>query len=90
MGYCGAMTVLAPASPCAPRPPSQYRWTRDKAVGFIRALAVHGSVAAAARAVEMSRNSAYRLRARLGPGFAKAWDDAQAVATRQRLRRGVR
>ena len=84
------MALLSSAPARAPRTASQYRWTRDKAVGFIRALAVHGSVAAAVRVVGMSRNSAYRLRARLGPGYAKAWDDALAVGVRARLARRER
>ncbi|MFM6933021.1 MAG: LysR family transcriptional regulator [Novosphingobium sp.] len=84
------MSAPPPVSARTPRAASQYRWTREKALGFITALAVHGSVAAAARAVGMSRNSAYRLRARLGQGYAKAWDDAQAIAARQRLNRGAR
>lgn len=59
-------------------------------VAFLSALAVHGSVAAAARSVGMSRNSAYRLRARLGPGFGELWDTGLALAARQRLKARAR
>ncbi|WP_395328138.1 helix-turn-helix domain-containing protein [Novosphingobium sp. BL-8H] len=59
------------------RPHSEYRWTKAKALAFLRALGLGRSVAAAAREVGMSRQSAYRLRARLGEGFAAAWDEMQ-------------
>ena len=50
-------------------------WTVARQCGFLAQLYVTGSVALAARAVGMSRNSAYRLRAREGAeGFAQAWD----------------
>ncbi|HCS18221.1 MAG TPA: hypothetical protein DIW45_11070, partial [Erythrobacter sp.] len=53
-------------------------------------LATTRSVAAAARGVSMARETAYRLRARLGAqGFAAAWDVAlasvQSEAGRARL-----
>lgn len=63
---------------------ADYRWTRAKAVAFLRRLSATGSVAEAARAVGMSRQSAYRLRARLGPGFAAVWDEGLAVARAMR------
>lgn len=59
------------------RPHSEYRWTKPKALAFLRALGHGRSVAAAAREVGMSRQSAYRLRERLGEGFAEVWDKAQ-------------
>ncbi len=77
--------------PDAPRPPrrsnAEYRWTRDKIVAFVRALGEQGSVSAAARQVGMSRNSAYRLRARLGERFAAVWDEGlRLAAIRRQLR----
>lgn len=56
------------------RPNADYRWTKDKTMAFLRALVATGSVKLAARHVGMSRQSAYRLRARLGPDFAAVWD----------------
>ena len=50
-------------------------WTPYKQCGFLAALYQTGSVAKAARAVGMSRETAYRLRAREGAeSFAAAWD----------------
>ena len=52
-------------------------WTPARQVAFIHRLALSGSPGAAARAVGMTRESAYRLRARPGAaGFAAAWDEA--------------
>jgi hypothetical protein len=53
---------------------ADYRWTRDKIVAFLHELVATGSVKSATRRVGMSRQSAYRLRARLGPDFAAVWD----------------
>lgn len=78
----------------APRPidydPADYRWvpvrrqprldgwTEEKQRRFIETLADTGLVGAAARAVSMSRESAYRLRrAPHGAAFARAWDAAR-------------
>jgi hypothetical protein len=48
---------------------------------FILALARGAGPAEAARALGMSRQSAYRLRARPGAeGFSAAWEEAQAFA----------
>lgn len=47
---------------------ADYRWTLPKAVAFLEALAHCGEVAQAARAVGMSRQAAYQLRARLAGG----------------------
>jgi molybdenum-dependent DNA-binding transcriptional regulator ModE len=44
--------------------PDNSRWTGDKAAEFIKVLAGCGMVARAARSVGMSRQAAYRLRAR--------------------------
>jgi hypothetical protein len=53
-------------------------WTPARQLAFILRLALLGGVAAAARAVGMSRESAYRLREHPGAaGFAAAWDKAQ-------------
>jgi hypothetical protein len=75
-------------------PDPSYHWTTLKAQVFLGALADLGRVEDAARMVGMSRQSAYRLRARLGEGslFARAWDEAQAegVAKRRARRRSRR
>lgn len=50
-------------------------WSEARQCGFLSALYVTGSVAAAARAVGMTRASAYRLRDRKGAeSFAAMWD----------------
>lgn len=50
-------------------------WTLVRQCGFLAELYLTGSVTAAARAVGMTRMSAYRLRARRGAeSFAHAWD----------------
>lgn len=52
-------------------------WTHERQADFIGMLAESRSVLAAARFVSMSRESAYRLRRRIGAaGFAAAWDAA--------------
>lgn len=72
-------------------------WTTERQVAFLRALAATHSIAAAAREVGMTRQSAYRLRARLkGEPFDLAWDaafhsayDALAEAAMERALGGV-
>lgn len=60
-------------------------WTVERQREFIRALAVVGSVDAAAKMVGMSRKSAYQLRNRPdAKSFARAWDIALS-AGRARL-----
>lgn len=55
-------------------------WTERRQRDFITALAAMGSVLHAARAVGMSKRSAYQLRNRAdAESFAKAWDAAQSV-----------
>lgn len=56
-------------------------WTPERQRAFIAALAKIGMVAAAARAVGMSRKSAYDLLKRAGPesSFARAWRGALAA-----------
>lgn len=63
--------------------PDNTRWTGEKAAMFLKALARTGKVAPAARAVGMSRQAAYRLRAR-APKFAEFWEIAMADAARAR------
>lgn len=75
--------MTQPHTPPSPRRTNaEYRWTRAKVHAFVDALVRTGGVAAAAREVGMSRNSAYRLRARLGPGFAQVWDEGLFLARR--------
>lgn len=76
--YSARMPRSSPARPPR-RSNAEYRWTRDKVLVFLRVLALRGSVAKAAREVEMSRQSAYRLRARLGAEFARIWDEGLAI-----------
>jgi hypothetical protein len=72
-------------------------WTPARQAAFLRALATTHSVTAAARAVGMTRQTAYRLRARLkGQPFDLAWDaafqssfDALAEAAMARALDGV-
>ncbi|EJL21708.1 hypothetical protein [Novosphingobium sp. AP12] len=74
------------------RPPrrshAEYRWTKPKVLAFLHALARTGSVAAAARAVGMGRQSAYKLRARLGPSFAEVWAEGRSLAADLRASQG--
>ncbi|HEX8240112.1 MAG TPA: hypothetical protein VF574_10280 [Allosphingosinicella sp.] len=62
--------------------PLRYRrdgWTPGRQSDFLGHLAEAGSVAAAARHVGMTRESAYRLRDKPGAGsFAAAWDSILA------------
>ena len=70
------MSPPRPAKSSLPDP--SYHWTTLKAGVFLGVLAECGRISEAARAVGMSRQSAYALRAKLGEGsvFARAWDDA--------------
>jgi hypothetical protein len=81
------MSTQAPDKSSLPDP--SYRWTTLKAQVFLGALADLGRVGEAARVVGMSRQSAYRLRARLGEGglFAQVWDRAQAEGREKRQAR---
>ena len=68
----------------APRQQRSNSWTVEKQRSFIEALADTGSVKHAARSVDMSTMSCYRLRRTPGAeGFAAAWDAAIAEAARQ-------
>ncbi|OYW46694.1 MAG: hypothetical protein B7Z36_04445, partial [Novosphingobium sp. 12-63-9] len=63
--------------PRGQREPHPDRWTKPKMAQFLRELAATHSVAAAAASVGMSRQAAYRLRARLkGEPFDIAWETA--------------
>jgi hypothetical protein len=77
----------ASPAPAPPRSDSDYRWTPDKALAFLGALAECGKVAAAARAVGMTRQSAYRLKARSAL-VAQAWPLALAAGRERRALRG--
>lgn len=91
--------AAAPASPHSAPTPAQARkallpdpawhWTTRKAQVFLGGLARTGCVAEAARGVGMARQSAYRLRARLGEDsdFASRWDAALAKGRAARQRR---
>src|SRR4051812_30435887 len=62
-----------------PVKPRHDGWTPARQLAFILRLALLGGVASAAKAVGMSRESAYRLRDHPGAaGFAAAWDKAQS------------
>ena len=68
-------TPNLPATPPAKR--NHKAWSRRKMVVFLRELAASQSVAQSARAVGMSRQSAYRLRNRLrGTPFDLGWETA--------------
>ncbi|MEO0501330.1 MAG: hypothetical protein AAF205_12360 [Pseudomonadota bacterium] len=67
------------------------RWTPVRQQRFLAALMAGATVAAAARGVGMSRQGAYRFRARASacPGaasFAAAWDAARRHAEAERFR----
>lgn len=79
----------SPCAPTTPPAPDNTRWTGEKASTFLKLLGRTGKVAASARAVGMSRQAAYRLRAR-APRFAEYWDMAMEVAAKRKAssRRG--
>ncbi|MGZ3173347.1 MAG: helix-turn-helix domain-containing protein [Croceibacterium sp.] len=81
------MSPPAPDKSALPDP--SYHWTTLKAQVFLGALADLGRVGEAARVVGMSRQSAYRLRERLGEGglFARAWDQAEIEGRAKRRAR---
>ena len=61
-------------------------WSPDRQRAFIEALADCGSVASAARAVDMSESSAYRLRRAPGAeAFDRAWSAAIDAASKKLL-----
>jgi hypothetical protein len=98
--HAGIDPAAAPSDSGESRPSPSNRadgWTPARQVQFLRELAATHSVSAAARAVGMSRQSAYQLRARLrGEPFDLAWDqafdssyDALAEAAMERAANGV-
>lgn len=77
IGYHSSMTKPKPTSLARPYGNSPERWCKGRMVDFLRVLAGSHCVASAARSVGMSRQSAYRLRARLkGEPFDIAWEAA--------------
>lgn len=65
-------------------------WTPARQTGFIHRLALCGSVGTAARAVGMTRKSAYRLRERRGAeSFASAWERAASMGRSGTLDRAI-
>lgn len=88
----------APETDAKPAPaPRHDGWTPARQAAFLRELAATQCVGTAAKAVGMSRQSAYRLRARLrGEPFDLAWDaafqmsfDALAEAAMERALHGT-
>lgn len=85
--------VLAPADALS----RHDGWTAERQVRFLQVLSASHNVSAAARSVGMSRQSAYKLRARLrDQPFDYAWDaafqsafDALAEAAMERALSGV-
>ena len=72
-----ARTATPSAATAAPYVAPEDRWTKPKMAEFLRVLAATQEVKAAAKAVGMSRQSAYRLRNRLkGEPFDIAWETA--------------
>jgi hypothetical protein len=70
-------------------------WTPSRQLAFLETLARTRSVSAAAKAVGMSREGAYRLRSRPDAGlFAAAWDRAMSagltVVSRAKVDQGHR
>lgn len=72
----------APPAPIEPAPDGARHngWTPARQAAFLHALAATHNVSAAAKAVGMGRQSAYKLRARMrGKPFDKAWEAAFAT-----------
>lgn len=68
-------------------------WTPMRQAAFLAALALTGSVCAAARRVGLARETAYRLRRKPGAGsFAAAWDAVlgRAAPARRKVTAGER
>lgn len=80
------MTQPCPHSSIHPLHPR--RWTPLRVGVFLATLEASGSVGAAVRAAGMSRQSAYRLRAR-HPGIATAWALAERAGRVRGLGGGV-
>lgn len=84
--------MSTPTPDKASLPDPSYHWTTLKARVFLAAMVEFGRVGEAARAVGMGRQSAYRLRARLGEAslFARTWDKALAEGRARRRARATR
>lgn len=80
--------MSTPAPDDASLPDPGYHWTTAKARLFLGGLVQFGRVGEAAQSVGMGRQSAYRLRARLGEAslFARTWDKALAEGRARRAR----
>lgn len=75
--FCDETAAADQALEAALPKPRHNGWNRQKLAAFLRELAASQSVAQAARAVGMSRQSAYALRNRLqGTPFALGWEVA--------------
>ncbi|MEZ5692363.1 MAG: helix-turn-helix domain-containing protein [Altererythrobacter sp.] len=76
--FDGASDHAAAFAPSTPEEVSRHDgWTPARQAAFLRELAATHNVSAAARAVGMSRQSAYQLRTRLREEpFGKAWEAA--------------
>jgi hypothetical protein len=84
----------SPTPPATRRRPrrcnADYRWTVPKAWAFLEALARCGRVAEAARAVGMSRQAAYQLKARLAGGpLDGGFEIARRAGLKRRAARSV-
>ena len=92
-----ALTTISSTAPAASPHQRHDGWTIQRQTAFLRELAASHSVARAAKAAGMSRQSAYGLRARLkGEPFDLAWTaalrcrfDALAEAAMDRALNGV-
>ena len=84
--------MSTPAPDDASLPDPGYHWTTAKARLFLGGLVQFGRVGEAAKSVGMGRQSAYRLRARLGEAslFARTWDKALAEGRARRRTRATR
>ena len=84
--------MSTPAPDDASLPDPGYHWTTAKARLFLGGLVQFGRVGEAAQSVGMGRQSAYRLRARLGEAslFARTWDKALAEGRARRRARPTR
>jgi hypothetical protein len=80
-----AAPVTTGAAPQQTAPKDRHdRWNRRKMALFLEALTETGCVTTAAKSVGMSRQSAYRLRARLiGQPFDITWDGALEIGFQQ-------
>ena len=83
-----ATTAVVPAtlteSIAAPDTTRHDGWTRERMIAFLEALVETASVSIAAQSVGMTRQTAYRLRARLiGQPFDHAWEAALEFGLQQ-------